>query len=189
MNGNSTSIVTNWTAIPPGHSIRSVGRPRFVPVVDGVSFVGLDNIAPALVKFLEPSQPNPMSETDLVEMAVENFTTQPKHLQLPYAAYNHQPNQNHSGHYEQTQQSSLSFLRKTVYVVFLVEIVDPDSEFGRLYIGCPAHLPSRSSPGVEVVRCLKSLGLLRAHLNPEIIAERVEYISSRQTSDEALCRP
>jgi len=71
-------------AIPPGHSIRSVGRPRFILVIDNVSFVGLDNVAPTLVKFLEPTHPNPMSENDLVELAVENFTSQPEHLQISF---------------------------------------------------------------------------------------------------------
>lgn len=186
MNGNSTSVVTNWTVIPPRHSIRSVGRARFIPVVDGVSFVGLDNIAPALVKFLEPSYPNPMSETDLVEMAVENFTTQPEHLQL--ALMRHiTTNRTRIIQDIMNKFSSQPFVLAEDGVRRVPgEIVDPDSEFGRLYAGCPAHLPSRISPGVEVVRCLKSLGLLRAHLNPEIIAERVEYIASRQTSDEGL---
>ena len=48
-------------------------------------FVGLDSIAPALIKFLEPLHPkfpNPMSENDLIESAVQKFTTQPEHLQL-----------------------------------------------------------------------------------------------------------
>jgi len=45
-----------------------------------VSFVGLNNIAYPLVEFLEPSQPNAMSENNLVELAVEKFVTQPTHL-------------------------------------------------------------------------------------------------------------
>jgi hypothetical protein len=36
------------------------------------------------------------------------------------------------------------------------------------------------------LQCLKSLALLRACLTPDIVAERIGYISSRHTSDEAL---
>jgi len=183
MSGDSTSVVTNWTAIPAGHAIRSVGRPKFVPMIDGVSFVGLDNIAPALVKSLKPSQPNPMSEDNLVEMAVENFTTQPQLAIIQHIT-------------AKRTKIIQDIMNKLGCQPFVLaedserrvpgEIVDPDSEFGQLYAGCSACLPSRSGPGVEVLRCLKSLGLLRAHLNPEIIAERVEYISSRQVANEAL---
>ena len=184
--GNSSSVVTNWIAIPHGHAIRSVGRPRFVPWINGISFVGFDNIAPSVVKFLEPSHPNPMSENDLIELAVENLTSQPEHLQLGLLLH---INSNRA----RIIQDIINKLRSQAFVVaedgerhIPGDIVDPDSDVGRLYVGCPAHLPARSKPlCVEILSCLKSLRLLRS-LNPEIMAERLEFISSQNTTDEAL---
>ena len=118
------SAVTNWTAIPLGHSIRSVGWPRFVPVIDMVSFVGLDGIAPALVKFVEPSHPNPMSENDLVEIAVENFTTQPEHLQLALLRH---ITAHRNRIIQDIIEKRLLFLRKTVYDMFPVKSWTPSS--------------------------------------------------------------
>jgi hypothetical protein len=152
-------------------------------VIDKVSFVGLDSIVPALVKFLEPSHPNPMSENDLVELAVENFTTQPEHLQLTLIRHI-------TSHRNRIIQDIIHKLSKQAFVLaedgvrrVPGEIVDPGSEVGQLYIGCPAHLPSSSS--LEFVQCLKSLRLLRNQLNSKIVAEQVGYISSRHTSEDA----
>jgi hypothetical protein len=172
MNRNSLSVVTNWTAIPPGHSIRSVGtQPRFIPVIDGVSFVGLNDIVPALVEFLEPPQTNPLLENDLIELAVSHFTTQSECLQLTLLRH---------------ITSNRTRIIQDIIDKLTIQIVDPDSDLGQLYIECPTHLPSRSSSGMDIVRCPKALRLLRAQLNPEIVAERVEYISSCRTSDKAL---
>jgi hypothetical protein len=37
---NSLCVITTWTAIPPGHSIRSVDRATFVPVIGRVFLTG-----------------------------------------------------------------------------------------------------------------------------------------------------
>jgi hypothetical protein len=128
-----------------------------------------------------------MSENDLVELAVENFTTQPEHLQISLLR---QITDNRNRIFP----AVITKLRSQAFVLaedggYHVpdDIVEPDSDIVSLYIGCPGYQPStvgRFWP--EILQCLKSLRLLRAHLTPEIAAERIEYISSRHTSDESL---
>jgi hypothetical protein len=127
-----------------------------------------------------------MSENDLVEVAVENFTTQPEHLQLALLWHI-------TAHRYRIIQDIIDKLASQAFVLAADgvrrvpgDIVDPDSDIGWLYVGCPTHLPSRSSSSLEIVRRLKSLKLLRIYLNPRIVAERVQYISSRHTSADAL---
>lgn len=185
--GNSSGVTTSWTAIPQGHTIRSLGRPNFVPSINGVSFIGLNNIAPGIVKFLEPSHPSFISENDLVELAIENFTTQPSHLQLTLLRHITQ-------YQHRTFPAIIAKLRTQLFVIaedgrYHVpgDIVDPDSDIDSLYIGCPEYRPSTLDYlWLQGSQCLRSLNLLRAHLTPEIISERIKYISSRHTSDNAF---
>jgi hypothetical protein len=128
-----------------------------------------------------------MSENDLVELAVEHFTTQPDHLQL--TLLRHVTDNQH-----RIFPAVLTKLRSQAFVVaedggYHVpgDLVDSNSDIGPLYMGCPEFRPStvgRFRLGLS--QCLRSLRLLRAHLTPEIAAERIEYISSRYTSDQAL---
>jgi hypothetical protein len=95
-----------------------------------------------MVKFLEPSHPTSMSENDLVELAVENFTTQPEHLQLILLRLVTE-NQN------RIFPAVMAKLRSQAFVLaedgsYHVpgDIVDPDSDIGPLYMGCPEYRPS-----------------------------------------------
>ena len=187
MTGKRSTVATSWTSIPQGHLIRSLGRPKFVPLVNGISFVGLQEIAPGMDKFLKPSYPDPTSENDLIELAVENFTTQPEHLQLTLLQHiTHNKNR--------IFPSVITKLRSQAFVLAEDgeyhapgDIVDPKSDIGPLYIGCPEYRPSSVGDfWPEMLLCLRLLGCLRVHLTPDIAAERIEYISSRHTSDEAL---
>jgi hypothetical protein len=99
----SGSVVTNWAAIPAGHLIRSVGRPKFVPVVDIISFVGLDSISLALVNFLGRRT---TSLSWLLKTSQHNPTicNSPSYVTSPQIIIH----------------KKLSSLQKTVYVMFLV---------------------------------------------------------------------
>lgn len=181
--GQLSSVVTNWTAIPQGHEVRSLGRPKFVPLINGMTFVGLNNIA-GMLKFLEPSHPTPMSENDLVELTVENLTTQPEHIQIILLRLV-TDNQNRIFPAVMAKIRSQAFILAEDGGYHVPgDIVDPDSDIASLYIGCPEYRPSTVHR--EILQCLKDLALLRAYLTPDIAEERIEYISSRHTSDEAL---
>ena len=186
---DSSNVVTNWKAIPEGDAIRSpVGRVRFVPLVDGISFVGLDNIAPSLIKFLEPTHSN-TTENDVIELAVENLMSQPEHFKLSLLRHLTTGNNRSRiiGDVFHKLRSQAFVLAEDGEYHVPGGLVDPESDVSPLYVGCPTHQPSTSSPFcAEVVRCLRSLGMFQSHLNPEIVEERVQFISSNDTSDYAL---
>ncbi len=171
--------VTNWAAIPDGHSIRSVRRSTtFVPSIEDVSFVALDHIAPAIIRFLEPSHPRTLSEDDLVEYAVKDMSTQPDHVRVAVLEY---VAQNKS----RIPPFIVDMLRTKAFVLANDgsyckpgDIVDPDSPISSLYLGSGCYPARETALQAAVVRYLKAIGFMKASLTQEIVKERIDFISS-----------
>ena len=171
--------VTTWVAIPDGYSVRSVRRSTtFVPSVQDVSFVALDHIAPAIIRFLEPDHPRTLSEDDLVEYAVNDMSTQPEHVQvavLEYVAQNR----------FRIPPFIMDMLRTKVFVLATDgsyrrpgDIVDPDSPISSLYLESGCYPARDTALQAAVVRHLKAIAFMKASLTQAIVKERIDFISS-----------
>ena len=182
---SSNPVVPQWGPIPPGVSIRSVGKPNIVPVIDGLVFLGLDTIAPGIVKHLEPDHPRPLSDDDLVALAVRHMATQQQRLQLTVLRYISRGRSRIPPLVIDNLCAQAFVLSEDGRSCLPGDVVDPESELAALYSG--NYFPARSTPSEqEIVRHLRTLGVLRAALSLEVVKERIEFISTNTSLPDSV---
>lgn len=185
-NGPSPSVNTNWAAIPDGFSIRSVRRPTFVPSVIGILFVALDNITPAIIKVLEPNHSRALSEDDLVEYAVNDMSTQSEQLQVAVLEYIIRNRTRIPPFIVELLRTKAFVLAEDGRYCTPCDIVDPDSPIASLYPGSDGYPARNTVFQKQIVQLLKAIGFMKVILTPEIVRERIAFISSRISSDSSM---
>jgi len=184
-NHSTPSVVPQWGPIPDGVSIRSVGKPSFVPIVDGLIFVGLDTIAPAIVKYLEPDHRRPLSDDELVALAVTHMAAQQQRLQIAVIRYISRGRSMIPPLVIDNLCAQAFVLTEDGRLCSPGNIVDPESELSSLY--SRNYFPARSTLSEqEIVRYLRSLGLLKSTLSLEVVKERIEFISTNTSLPDSV---
>ena len=185
---HSPPTVTMWSPIPDGLSVRSVSaKSTLIPNVEGLIFIALDEVAPSLMSYLEPSSSRPLLENDLISLAIDHFEGQPQSFQVLFL----------ETMVRARGRIPPDFFGKISKHAFVPtgdgllqkpsDILDPDSPLASLYPGFHEHLPRRASQSeVAIVKNLQALGLLQSKLSPGVINERIKAISSLDTSKDSL---
>ncbi|CAA7263802.1 unnamed protein product [Cyclocybe aegerita] len=180
-------LETVWTSIPEGRVVKSISdRPPFVPIIDGLIFVGLNSIAPNLLKHLEPEKPASFTNIELLELAINDFTSQSPQLQAAALAF---VVQNKS----KIPPYLLDNIKCTEFVRVLDgslrrpdEVVNPQSTIASLFDGRKDRPRMESRSEEAIVKSLASLDLMKAKLTLEVVKERIGYLSANHSSADAL---
>ncbi|KAJ3508077.1 hypothetical protein NLJ89_g5949 [Agrocybe chaxingu] len=180
-------IETVWTSIPEGRAVKSIfDKPPFVPIIDGLVFVGLNTIAPSLLKHLEPEKPVSFTNIELLELAINDFTSQSPQLQAAALAFVVQNKSKIPPYF-------LENIKCTEFVHVLDgsqrqpdAVVNPESSIAPLFRGLNNRPRIETSSEKVIVQSLASLGLMKAKLTLEVVKERIGYISASHSSAHAL---
>ncbi|KAJ7673472.1 hypothetical protein B0H17DRAFT_1083119 [Mycena rosella] len=184
----SVAIPPNLGYVAEGATVLGISSVTdvFLPVVDSVVYLDGSNVDLAVLPQLAPSNSIPLSSADILALALEHFSRQPKNLQsafLDYIVRNR----------DVLPPSLLKSLQKVVFVPVLdgtlqapERIIDPTKgDLVAIYSESKDRIPTTLPDDLLVLRHLRSLGLLATALTVDIVAERIQFISARSVSHEA----
>ncbi|KAJ7471857.1 hypothetical protein FB451DRAFT_1251196 [Mycena latifolia] len=165
--------------IPSGNSV-------LLPVVNSVMYLDGSNIDLGLLPHLAPSNSIPLSSIDILALAIEHFSRQSKNIQSAYLHYM-------VSNRDALPPSLLKLLHKAVFVPVIdgtlqcpEHLIDPmKPDLVVIYSESKDRIPTTLPEDLLVLRYLQSLGLLAATLTVDIVAERIQFISSHSTSYES----
>ncbi|KAJ7119509.1 hypothetical protein C8R44DRAFT_176382 [Mycena epipterygia] len=164
--------------IPSGNSV-------LLPIVNTVVYLDGSNVDLTVLPHLAPSNSIPLSSLDILALALEHFSLQPKSLQS--ALLDHTVRVRDS-----LPPSFLKLLHKAVFVPVLdgtlqspEHVIDPTKpDLVAIYSESKDRVPTTLSDDLLILRHLRSLGLLATTLTVDIVAERIQFISSQSASSE-----
>ncbi|KAF7361321.1 BTB domain-containing protein [Mycena sanguinolenta] len=157
-----------------------------LPVATGVVYLDGANINLALLPQLAPSNANPLSSADILALALEYFSLQSKSMQAKFLDF---MVQNHN-----TLPPALSKSLQTVAFIPVLDgtlqspahVIDPARpELVAIYSESKDRIPTMQADDAPILRHLRSLKLLTATLTVDLVAERVQFISSRSALTES----
>jgi sacsin len=151
-----------------------------LPVANDVVYLDGAHVDLALLPQLAPSNSIPLSNIDILTLALEHFSLQSKNLQ---AAFLDHMVRNRDA----LPLSLLKSLQKVVFVPVLdgtlqspEHVIDPTrSDLVAIFSENPDRIPKTLADDLLILRHLRSLGLLTATLTVNIVTERIKFISSR----------
>ena len=187
VSSDTASPTISWTFIPDGYSIRSISRPGFLPVIENIVFVEAQSLTPPLLGYLQPDNPEPLSDVQFLVLAFEHFTAQSASLQA--AVLQHLVHRR-----RQLPPFLLSNLGKIAFVVSVNgskrkpgEVVDPSSPIACLFEGDSARQVRAANDSERaIVGSLRSLQLMQHALTIPMIQERIELISTNHSSPASI---
>ncbi|KAJ6510488.1 hypothetical protein C8R45DRAFT_1088650 [Mycena sanguinolenta] len=157
-----------------------------LPVAAGVVYLDGANTNLALLPQLAPSSNSPLSSADILALALEHFSLQSKSMQAKFLDF---MVQNHN-----TLPPALSKSLQTVPFIPVLDgtlqspahVIDPAKpELVAIYSESKDRIPTMQADDMLVLRHLRSLKLLTATLTLDLVAERIQFISSRSASTES----
>ncbi|KAJ7186780.1 hypothetical protein C8R46DRAFT_279690 [Mycena filopes] len=165
--------------IPSGNTV-------LLPDVKSVVYLDGAHVDLALLPQLTPSNNTPLSGIDILALAVEHFALQSKGLRISFL--DHMVRNRDS-----LPPSLLKSLQKAVFIPVVdgtlqspERCIDPTkSDLVAIYSENKDRIPTMVGEDLLVLRHLRSLGLLPATITLDIIAERIQYISSRSALAES----
>ena len=187
VSSDNTSPIYNWTSIPGGYSIRTVSRPSFVPVIENIVFVEAQLLTSSLLGYLQPDNPNSLSDVQFLVLTFEHFTAQSTGLQAVVLQ--------HLVHRQrQVPPFLLSSLVEIAFVVSIDglkrrpgEVVDPASPVACLFEGDSARQARTvNSSEQAIVKSLQSMRLMRHALTISMIEERIGFISANHSTPTSV---
>lgn len=187
VSSETTSPTVNRTSIPDGYSIRTISRPSFLPVIENIVFVEAQSLAPPLLGYLQPDNPEPLSDIQFIGLTLDHFAAQSNSLQG--VVLQHLVHRRH-----QLPPSLLSHLVEIAFVVSVDglkrkpgEVVDPLSPIACLYEGDSARqVRTANNSEQAIVASLRSLQLMQHKLTIAMVKERIEFISSDHSSPSSI---
>ncbi|KAJ7262754.1 hypothetical protein B0H12DRAFT_1104316 [Mycena haematopus] len=157
-----------------------------LPIASGVVYLDGANVNLALLPQLAPSNSNPLSSSDILALALEHFALQSKSLQSRFLDF-----------MVQSRDALPPALSKSLQTVVFIPVLDgtlqspahvidparPD--LVAIYSESKDRIPTMQAYDMPILRHLRSLKLLTATLTVDLVAERIQFISSRSASSEA----
>jgi sacsin len=181
--------VTVWDQIPDGKHIRSVFSMslRTLPTVTNIVFLDGSIVDYPLFKMLEPDFSGPLSERDILLMALHNFASQSMDTQICFLS-------DMIENQDRLSRDIFKTLGQTSFVTATdgslqspAHIIGPESDIACLFSAEDNRLPRVESQQEKIlVSKLQSTGVLQKTLTAEVVLERISFISSTpNTSDLA----
>ncbi|KAF8131271.1 hypothetical protein K438DRAFT_1739837, partial [Mycena galopus ATCC 62051] len=178
----------NLDHIAEGATVLGVpsGTTVLLPVASGVVFLDGSNVDLALLPQLAPSNSSPLSNADILQVALDYFSLQSKNLQsgfLDYMVRNR----------DALPPALLKFLHTVVFIPVLdgtlqspAHVIDPTKpDLVAIYSESKDRIPTMQADDILILRHLRALRLLTATLTVDLVAERIQFISCRSTSLES----
>lgn len=179
-----TNTIKKISFIPEHNTVFGVttSTSSLLPLAHDVTFLDGSAVDLALLAHLNPDNNIPLTEVDVVGLALEHFPEQSKYLQTAFMEYMVQ-------HRESLPPRLINILRKVEFIPVLngtlkslEHVVDPVSPLTTLYAESGDRVPRTLSRGDEnvatMLQQLRILGVLRGTLTPDIVYERIQYISA-----------
>lgn len=184
---DSSKVTKEWAPIRDGHSVRSIGSPPFLPSIEGITFLALDQIAPTLVRHLEPLQPRSLSDGDVLMLAVEQFASQDSDIIIAVLDYiiKNRP---------RIPQNVFDTIKAKAFIYTQdgsrrtpAEVIDPISPFAPLFPSSQDRFARQlSTSDRTILQHLKVLRLLPTDLSLEILRERIQHIVAHHAQNDSL---
>jgi hypothetical protein len=178
------TVILKQGAIPGGSSIVGVKNMGLLPIVQDIVYLDGSLVDLSILRFLPAISLYYQEEYEspswrILSLAVEHFPDQNKDLQLDFLEYIlSRPN-------DTTVELSDRLKRKPFILACdysfraPVDIVDPDSDIGRLFENSSPRLPSLlDETDRRLVKAMRDLKLLENRLTSEMVLDRISYIDS-----------
>ncbi|KAJ7629420.1 hypothetical protein DFH06DRAFT_1338309 [Mycena polygramma] len=172
----------NLDCIVEGATVLGIpsGNTALLPVADGVVYLDGANTDLALLPQLAPSNSTPLTSIDILTLALEHFSRQPKNLQSAFL--DHMVRNR-----DALPPCVLKSLQKVPFIPVLdgtlqspEKVIDPTKpDLVAIYSENKDRIPTTLPDDLLILRHLRSLGLLTATLTVDIVTDRIQYISSR----------
>ncbi|KAJ7475161.1 hypothetical protein B0H11DRAFT_2034382 [Mycena galericulata] len=167
---------TTVLGIPGGNKV-------LLPVVDSVAYLDGSNVDLTLLPQLAPSNSTALSSVDILALAVEHFSQQPKSLQCALLDYMVRSR-------DSLPPNLLKSLHKSAFILVLdgtlqspEHVIDPTkADLVAIYSESKDRIPLTLPDDLLILRHLRTLGLLPATLNVDMVAERIQFISTSSKS-------
>ncbi|KAJ7641407.1 hypothetical protein FB45DRAFT_900138 [Roridomyces roridus] len=173
--------------IPDGATVLGIpsGNTVLLPIVEYVAYLDGSNAHLNLLPHLAPSNDVPLTNIDILTLAVQHFSGQPKSLQCAFLDYMVQ-------HRDSLPPSLLNSLREVPFIPVQdgrlqspKQVIDPTkTELVAIYSESKDRIPTTFFDDMFVLRHLRSLGLLPDSLTVDMVAEQIRFISSGSTSSQ-----
>jgi hypothetical protein len=178
----SRKATTVWGRIPDEVQVRSVvvGVLQILPVVQGTIFVDGSLVDPSFLKTVDPSAQGPLSEHEIISMAVQHFDAQSMEIKVAFVEYMAKYKHN-------IPPYLVSVLGRTPFVVDTVgkvkspeKLVDPQSDIAPLFLPNDHRFPCMTddSGQATLIKHLQQLHVMQKTLTTDIAMERIRFISS-----------
>ncbi|KDR71813.1 hypothetical protein GALMADRAFT_253570 [Galerina marginata CBS 339.88] len=185
----SSVLVTEWTDIPDGLTLKSVEHPPFLPSIPNVGFVQLPTIARGILGYLEQdsSLHGHLSGLDVLSLTAENFTAQLDYVHAAALDYIVQNRYNVAPIILNTVRDAEFVTVKDGSKKKATNIIDPGSKLAPLYEENPECQPNDTTVFEKsIIRSLQSLHLMQRVLTTDVVQERINFISSNSSAPKSV---
>jgi hypothetical protein len=179
-----SNAFVQWRTID-GLKIEGVSPMSLIPLTDGINFLDKSCFSEPSCPVLKALRIPVLRDEDVLLLALSRFSSQPKFLQASFVSY---IRQNH-----RLTNNVVSILGKARFIKVSdgtlkspTELIDPHSGLKRLFrLASTGAWIIEDDYDREMLSDLRRLGIIMASLTLDIARERISYISSNHTSDEA----
>ncbi|XP_006457065.1 hypothetical protein AGABI2DRAFT_181424 [Agaricus bisporus var. bisporus H97] len=154
-----------------------------LPQVNSIIYLNLDLISEEILDYLDPDFTSPLSLNEMHDLMLQQFGIQSSEMQISFVRYlvsnPHLVPQDVA-----SRLSDIKFvpagdgsLQKPK------DLINPNAPLAALFPETSPYIPSSSSPGLRnLTNHLRHLGVLNVDLTPEIVIERIQFISEEDGS-------
>ncbi|KAK0187120.1 hypothetical protein F5146DRAFT_1063566 [Armillaria mellea] len=180
---NTTKIVGSISGSATVYGV-TASTSSLLPLASGIVYLDGSNVDLAILSHLELENGVPLSEIDIVALALEHFGEQSKFLQHAFLEQMVQQR-------DSLPPRLLKILQTTKFIPVLdgslqsaEHVIDPTTPVMTLYTDSGDRVPrSIDDDAGFLLKQLRLLGVLRGTLTTEIILERIQHISSIRNSN------
>ena len=173
-----------WECVPEGKVVKGVTNMTILPSIHDFLYLDGALVDLTILPYLEPGS-RPLSELDVLTLALDHFPEQPEHLQNGFVKYMYQ---NHN----RLPPSIFQYLQQVPFIIVADgtmqspgNVVDPKSELAGLFTHSDHYLPCISQQ-VALVGDISALRLFRSDLAVDIVQERIQFISLNNSSTNGI---
>ena len=176
-----------WHAIH-GLDVKGISPMSLIPLTDNINFLDKSSFSDPSCSLIKALQIPILSDEDVLSLALSQFSSQPKLLRASFVSY---IRQNH-----RWTKTILSILQETRFIQSSdgasqspMDIIDPNSGLKSLF---PTASRSQLIPIIEddydrqILDDLRNLEMIKTTLSPDIVQERITYISANRSSSDTL---
>ncbi|KAF8735350.1 hypothetical protein AX14_002224 [Amanita brunnescens Koide BX004] len=182
-----SNTFVKWCTID-GLNVNGISPMSLIPLTDEINFLDKSSLSNPSCSVLRALRIPVLGDEHVLLPALSRFSSQPKSLRASFISYIREKHR--------FTNSVISILQKNQFIESSdgtlrspMEVIDPFSELKKLFPRSSSRwfIPIMADDyDQKMLGDLASLGMLKASLTPDVVQERIAYISSNHTSNEAL---